>query len=185
MLAQYFLKKYPKSAIAYNAICSKAVPEFIEKWQGMPIKTAVGFVNVREGLLKNNGSMGGEMSGHYCFKDNFYMDSGMIAFLVLLQVISESNKKVSDIATELSPYAKAVETNFKIENKDAVLGKIKEKYSDGKQDYLDGVTVEYPDWWFNVRASNTEPFLRLTIEAESPVLLDVKKKELSDFIMSK
>jgi len=105
--------------------------------------------------------------------------------LVLLQVISESNKKVSDIATELSPYAKAVETNFKIENKDAVLGKIKEKYSDGKQDYLDGVTVEYPDWWFNVRASNTEPLLRLTIEAESPVLLDVKKKELSDFIMSK
>jgi len=185
MLAQYFLKKYPKSAIAYNAICSKAVPEFVEKWQGMPIKTAVGFVNVREGLLKNNGSMGGEMSGHYCFKDNFYMDSGMIAFLVLLQVISESNKKVSDIATELSPYAKAVETNFKIENKDAVLGKIKEKYSDGKQDYLDGVTVEYPDWWFNVRASNTEPLLRLTIEAESPVLLDVKKKELSDFIMSK
>jgi len=182
LLAKYFLQKYPKSAIAYNAICSKAVPEFIEKWQGKPIKTQVGFVNVREGLLKNDGVMGGELSGHYCFKDNFYLDSGAIAFLVLLQVISEGNKKVSEIAAELSPYAKSSEINFEVENKDEILNKIKEKYFDGKQDYLDGVTVEYNDWWFNARPSNTEPLLRLTIEAESPVLLDLKKKELSDFI---
>jgi len=137
---------------------------------------------VREGLLKNNGSMGGEMSGHYCFKDNFYMDSGMITFLVLLQVISESNKLVSELSAELSPYAKSSEINFEVENKGEILEKIKQKYSNGKQDYLDGVTVEYQDWWFNIRASNTEPLLRLTIEAESPVLLDVKEKELSDFI---
>ncbi len=182
LLAQYFLQKYPKSAIAYNAICSKAVPEFIKKWQGKPIRTQVGFINVREGLLKNNGSMGGEMSGHYCFKDNFYMDSGMITFLVLLQVISESNKLVSELSAELSPYAKSSEINFEVENKGEILEKIKQKYSNGKQDYLDGVTVEYQDWWFNIRASNTEPLLRLTIEAESPVLLDVKEKELSDFI---
>ena len=182
LLAKYFLQKYPSSTIAYNAICSKAVPEFIEKWQGKPVKTQVGFVNVREGLLKNNGAMGGEMSGHYCFKDNFYMDSGMITFLVLLQVISESNKKVSEIAAELSPYAKSSEINFEVKNKNEILNKIKEKYSDGKQDYLDGVTVEYADWWFNIRPSNTEPLLRLTIEAESPALLDIKKKELTEFI---
>ncbi|MEK7562173.1 MAG: phosphomannomutase/phosphoglucomutase [Patescibacteria group bacterium] len=184
LLAKYFLQKYPNSTIAYNAICSKSVSEFIEKWGGKPIKTQVGFVNVRDGLLKNNGSMGGELSGHYCFKDNFYLDSGTIAFLVLLQVISEGNKKVSELAAELSPYAKSSEINFEVKNKDEILNKIKEKYSDGKQDFLDGVTVEYADWWFNVRASNTEPLLRLTIEAESPVLLDIKQKELTEFILS-
>lgn len=185
LLAKYFLRIYPKSAVVYNAICSKAVPEFIQKWQGIPIKTQVGFVNVRDGLLKNSGIMGGELSGHYCFRDNFYMDSGAIAFLVLLQVISESNKKVSEMAAELSPYAKSSEINFEVKNKDEILNKIKEKYSNGKQDFLDGVTVEYEDWWFNVRPSNTEPLLRLTIEAESLVLLDAKKKELADFISGK
>ncbi|MEK6897665.1 MAG: phosphomannomutase, partial [Nanoarchaeota archaeon] len=114
----------------------------------------------------------------------FYLDSGTIAFLVLLQVISEGNKKVSELAAELSPYAKSSEINFEVKNKDEILNKIKEKYSDGKQDFLDGVTVEYADWWFNVRASNTEPLLRLTIEAESPVLLDIKQKELTEFILS-
>ncbi len=182
LLAEYFLKKYPKSAIAYNAICSKAVPEFIEKWQGKPIRTAVGFVNVKEGLMQNNGAMGGELSGHYCFKDNFYMDSGMITLLVLLKVISDSNREVSELASEFSPYAKSAEINFQIEDKGVVLEKIIEKYSDGKQDYLDGITVEYPDWWFNIRPSNTEPLLRLTIEAETPILLDIKKKELTDFM---
>jgi len=182
LLAKYFLKKNPKSAVAYNAICSKAVPEFIKKWGGAPVRTPVGFVNVREGLLSNNGIMGGELSGHYCFKDYFYMDSGIITFLILLQVISSDGRKVSKIAEELSPYFKSAEINFKIEDKEMVLEKIKQKYADGKQDYLDGVTVEYPNWWFNVRPSNTEPLLRLTVEADTQDLLEEKKKELENFI---
>ncbi|HQK63744.1 MAG TPA: phosphomannomutase/phosphoglucomutase, partial [Candidatus Staskawiczbacteria bacterium] len=129
ILARYFLKKNAGSAIAYNAICSKAVPEFIKKWGGSPIKTKVGFVNVREGLLQNNGVMGGELSGHYCFKDNFYMDSGMIAMLILMQEISADGRKVSEIVAELSPYAKGAELNFEVADKDAVLERIKEKFS--------------------------------------------------------
>lgn len=182
LLAKYFLEKNPGMAIAYNAICSKAVPKFVEEWGGKPVRTQVGFVFVREGLLKNNGIMGGELSGHYCFKDNYYMDSGMIAFLTLLQIISKDQRKVSEIIKELSPYAKAAESNFKIEDKNAVIEKIKQKYTDGKQDFLDGVTVEYKDWWFNVRPSNTEPLLRLTIEADTEKLLKEKQKELTDFI---
>ncbi len=178
LLAKYFLEKNPGMAIAYNAICSKAVPEFVEKWGGKPIKTQVGFVNVREGLMQNNGIMGGELSGHYCFKDNFYMDSGMISFLVLLQIISKDGRKVSEIVKELSPYKKSPELNFKVADKDAILEKVKQKYSDGKQDFLDGITVEYNDWWFNVRPSNTEPVLRLTIEADTQEILDQKQKEL-------
>lgn len=185
ILAKYFLQKETGAAIVYNAICSKAVPEFIEKWGGKPIRTAVGFVNVREGLIKNNGVMGGELSAHYCFKDYFYTDSGMIAFLTLLKIISSENKKVSDLSKELLPYFKSAELNFEIENKENVLEKIKEKYSSEKQDYLDGITVECDDWWFNARTSNTEPLLRLTIEANSAELLEEKKKELLELITRK
>ena len=182
LLAKYFLQNNPGSAVAYNAICSKAVPEFIKKWGGKPVKTKVGFVNVRAGLLENNGIMGGELSGHYCFRDNYSLDSGMISFLVLLQILSEEHKKVSELVQELSPYEKPSEINFTISNKEEILNKIKDKYSDGKQDYLDGVTVEYNNWWFNVRASQTEPLLRLTIEADTKSLLEEKQKELTVFI---
>ena len=181
LLAKYFLQENPGMAIAYNAICSKAVPEFVEKWQGVPIRTQVGFVNVREGLIKNNGIMGGELSGHYCFKDNFYMDSGMISFLTLLQIISKDGRKVSEIAQELSPYKKT-DANFEVKDKDAILEKVKQKYSDGKQDFLDGITVTYPNWRFNVRASNTEPVLRLTIEADTDEMLQEKLTELTKII---
>jgi phosphomannomutase len=182
LLAKHFLKENPGKGVAYNLICSKAVPEFIKKWGGKPIRTAVGVVNIREDMMGKNGIIGGEVSGHYVFKDNFYFDSGFIAFLVFLQVISESGEKVSKIIKELSPYAKGAEINFEVANKEVVLNKIKETYSNGKQDYLDGVTVEYKNWWFNVRPSNTEPLLRLTIEADTEELLEEKSKELGDLI---
>ncbi len=181
LLAKYFLQKNPGMGIAYNAICSRAVPKFVKQWGGVPIRTQVGFVNVREGLIKNNGIMGGEVSCHYCFKDYFYMDSGIIAFLTLLNILSEDERKVSQILKEISPYVKA-EMNFKTSDKEEVLERIKENYADGAQDFLDGVTIEYQDWWFNVRPSNTEPLLRLTIEADNQELLDEKREELSRFL---
>ncbi len=179
LLAKYFLEKNPGTAIAYNAICSKATPEFIEKWGGKPIRTKVGFINVQRAIQENKGAMGGEISGHFSFKDNDYLDSGFIAFLVLLQVISNSDKKVSEITQELSPYFKSSELNFEVKDKEKTIEKFKKKYSDGKQDYLDGATIEYEDWWFNVRSSNTEPLLRLTIEADTEELLQQKIKELT------
>ncbi len=183
LLAKYFLAKNPGTGIAYNLICSKVVPELIEKWGGKPIRTAVGFVNVREGMIKNNGLIGGELSGHYSFKDNFYSDSAFIAFLILLQVISDSEEKVLEITTQLTPYAKTAEINFEIEHKEEILNKIKQQYADGKQDYLDGVTVEYDDWWFNLRSSQTEPILRLTLEAKTKKLLEEKKEELTKLVL--
>ena len=182
LLAKYFLQKNPGAGIAFHVTCSKSVSEFVKKWGGEPIRTKVGFINIQQGLMDNNGVMGGELSGHYCFKDNFYSDSGMIALLTLLQIISKDGRKVSEIMKELSTYAKGPEINFEVEDKDAVMKKIKEKYSDGKQDFLDGITVEYDDWWFNARPSNTEPLLRLTVEADTEELRAQKQKELSDFI---
>ncbi len=181
ILAKHFLQKSPGAGIAYNAVCSKAVPEFVKKWGGVPVRTQVGAVNVRDGLLKNNGVMGGEVSAHYCFRDYFYMDSGLIALLAMLLIISKDGRKVSEIIKEICPYVKK-EANFQVADKEGMLKKIKEKYADGKQDFLDGVTVEYKDWWFNVRPSNTEPLLRLTIEADTQEVLEQKKEELTKFV---
>lgn len=191
LLAKHFLTKNPGQGIAYNLICSRSVPEFITKWGGVPIRTQVGFVNVREGLIKNNGVMGGELSAHYCFRDYFYMDSGMIAFLTLLQVISlghsqtgeaKESKKVSEIVKELSIYAPPMQANFTVTDISGILEKVKKTYADGNQDFLDGITVEYPDWWFNLRPSNTEPVIKLTIEANTKKLRNQKFKELNKLI---
>lgn len=183
ILAKYYLEKNPGAGVAYNAVCSKSVAEFVTKWGGVPVRTQVGAVNVRDGLLKNNGVVGGEISAHYCFSDYFYMDSGLIAVLAMLQIFSQDGRKISEIVKDLTIYFKSSELNFNIEDKQAVMNRVKEKYSDGKQDFLDGITVEYPDYWFNVRPSNTEPVLRVSLlEARTKELLEEKKEELIKFI---
>src|SRR5581483_1379297 len=135
------------------------------------------------GLIQHHGIMGGEGSAHYCFRDHFYMDSGIIAFLTLLQIISRDDKKFSELVQELMVYYKT-ELNFTVTDKGGVLAAIKEKYADGKQDFLDGVTVEYQDWWFNARPSNTENLLRPTVEANTQELLDKKIAELFEMVNS-
>lgn len=182
LLAKYLLAKYPGKGIAYNLICSKAIPEFIKKWKGVPIRTPVGVVEVRKNMIDNGCIIGGELSGHYIFKDNYFMDSGFISFLILLQIISESQKKVSELADEMSPYFKSAEISFKIKNKELTIKQAKKKYSDGNQDFLDGITVKYEKYWFNIRPSQTEPLLRLTVEANTKKLLNEKKEEMINFI---
>lgn len=182
LLAKLFLEREPGVGIAYNLLCSKVVAEMVKVWGGVPLRTKVGYVNVSAGMRENNGIMGGELSAHYSFRDNAYADSGFIAFVILLELLSGYEQPLSEIVQPFYKYAKS-DANFKVENKEAVIEKIKEKYSDGKQDFLDGVTIEYKDWWFNVRPSNTEPLLRLTIEADNLGLLEEKKKELADFIL--
>lgn len=182
ILAKYFLEKDPGASIVYNLICSKAVPESIKKWGGQPIRSPVGFVNIKENMIKNKAVLGGELSGHYAFRDNFYSDSGLIAFSILLHIISQDGRKVSEIVKELNVYISSQELNFEIEDKEGVIKKVKEKYSDGQQDFLDGLTAEYQDWRFNLRPSNTEPLLRLNLEAKNKKLLEEKIKELTGLI---
>jgi phosphomannomutase len=184
LLAQHFLKKHPGKAIAYNAICSKAVPEFVEKFGGRAVRTKVGFINVSRGLVDNDGVMGGEVSAHYSFADNHYADSGMIAFVIMLQLLSAADKPLSELVAEFNPYHRGDEVNLTIGQTDAVLEKIKEQYSNAEIDELDGVSVHYDDWWFNVRPSNTEPLLRITVEANSKELMESNRQKLVEFIES-
>jgi len=184
VLAKHFLDKEPGAGIAYNAVCSKAVPTKVKEWGGRPIRTKVGFVNVAQGMKDEKGIMGGEVSAHYSFRDNYYADSGFIAFLTLLVLISKENKKFSEIVGPLKPFSKADEVNIEVNNIEEVIEQVKQKYNDGKQDELDGVTIEYDDWWVNVRPSNTEPLLRITVEGDTQEILEAKQSEIVDYIKS-
>lgn len=182
ILAKEFLNREPGKGIVYNVICSKVVPEKIKEWGGVPLRSKVGYVNIGEKMRENNGIMGGELSAHYSFRDNAYADSGLIAWLILLQLISQDGRKLSEIVSEFKKYFKSDEINIEVNNREAIVAKVKKEYTSGKQDELDGLTVEYGDWWFNVRPSNTEPVLRVTIEANTQELLDEKQAELTNFI---
>jgi phosphomannomutase len=182
VIAKHMLKKHPGAGIAYNVICSRAVPEFVTKMGGKPIRSKVGYVNVGTAMQKHGGIMGGELSAHYSFKDNYYADSGFIPFLIVLQTLSESGRPFSEIVGKFMVYAKSDEVNLEIEDKQSVIQKVKEKYHSDKQDELDGITTKYEDWWFNVRPSNTEPLLRVIVEAKTQELLDKKLQELVSFV---
>jgi phosphomannomutase len=182
VLAKYFLAKEPGAGIAYNAICSRAVREKVKEWGGRPLRAQVGFVNVAKAVKDGDGVMSGEVSAHYSFRDNYYADSGFIAFVILLALISKENKKLSEIVSGLNPYYRLDEINMKTEKTEAVLAAARERFKDGQQDELDGLTVEYKDWWINIRPSNTEPLLRITIEADNKEIAEKKEKEVRKFL---
>jgi len=184
ILAKEFLKREPGAGIVYNAICSRIVPEKIAQWGGRPIISKVGFVNIMETMAKNQGVMGGELSAHYSFRDNGYTDSGFIAWLLLLQLLSEDGRKLSEIVAEFDVYNKTDEINIAMddEKREATIAKLKNTYDTAQQDELDGLTISFPDWWFNVRKSNTEPLLRLTIETKSKEMTEEKINELTKLI---
>ena len=182
LLAKLFLEKEPGAGIVYNVVCSKIVPEMVKKWGGRPLLSKVGYNSISAIMRSENGIIGGEISSHYSFRDNGYSDSGFIAFVILLQLLSNYNQPLSEVVKPFFKYFKSSELNFKVTDKVAVLENIKGKYSDAKQNFLDGITVEYKDYWFNVRPSNTEPLLRLTIEADTKELMEEKTKELTAII---
>ncbi len=184
LLAREFLHREPGAAIGYNLICSRAVPEFITRWGGKPIRTAVGYVNVSQAILQQGAIMGGELSAHYSFRDNYGTDSGFIAALLVLELLSREGKPLSQLVHEYSPYAKAPELNLSVANKAAVLAAVKAHFKDAEIDELDGITVSYPDWWCNVRPSNTEPLLRITVEAKDAAMLAAKQAELKQLVQS-
>jgi phosphomannomutase len=182
ILATYFLEKHPGATILYNAICGQAAVDAIEQNGGTAVRTKVGHSNIKGDMRKYDAVFAGEHSGHYYFQDNFMADSGMIAVVIGLYILSISGKKLSELA---APYREAYvhiqETNFEVDDKDAVLAAIKSSYADA--DNLDGLTVTTTSGaWFNVRPSNTEPLLRLNAEARSQEELDQLVSEATQLI---
>jgi phosphomannomutase len=187
-LARDFLEREPEKPIVYDLRSSWVVKEEIAAAGGQPVRDRVGHSFIKATMRANGAIFGGELSGHFYFRDNFVCDSGVIALVSVLNLISGSTEPFSSRVAGLRRYHSTGEINFHVEDKDAVLAELKEKYKDGAQDELDGITVEYGSlkraswWWFNVRASNTEPVLRLNLEAKTEELRDAKRAELIELI---
>jgi phosphomannomutase len=178
LVAEAMLEREPGATILYNVICSWVVPEVIREHGGEPVRTRVGHSLIKKVMAETGAVFGGEHSGHYYFRDHYRADSGIIAALVVLERLSEAGGSLSELLRPYRRYHDSGEINSEVQDQVATIKRIAERSADGRQDRLDGLTVEYPDWWFNVRASNTEPLLRLNVEARTADLLEMKTAEL-------
>jgi len=176
VLARHFLEKSPGSAIVYDLRSTKAVQEEVLKAGGKPVRSRVGHVFMKGALAEHKAVFGGELSGHFYFQQNFNADSGVIAMCVVLTVLANTGKTMGELIKPIARFHQSGEINFQIEDKDAALAKIKDAFSGyGAMDELDGVTIDCfakDGWWANIRKSNTEPLLRLNLEAKDKATLD-------------
>ncbi len=178
LLAQYFLKSHPGSTIVYDLRSSRIVKETVEKLGGQAKRERVGHAFMKKTLKETNAIFGGELSGHFYYRDNFYADSGMLTLVHLLNILSETNKTMSQLIAPLLKYRSSGEMNFEVPDKREMMDQLAGKYADAAIDHLDGVTIQFPDWWFNCRPSNTEPLLRLNVEADNLKHLNQKLTDL-------
>jgi len=171
------LGKFPGAKILYNLICSRSVPEAIAKAGGIPVRSPVGHSIIKPIMREQNIPFGGEHSGHFYFRDNWFADSGMIALMQSLELFSEANEPVSAVIAPINNRFRSGEINSTVRDIPGKMKAIEERYRDAKIDHLDGVTVSYPDWWLNVRPSNTEPLLRLNVEGDTKALMEQHRDE--------
>jgi phosphomannomutase len=182
MLADYFLDKFPGSKIIYDIRNSRTVPDVIKSRGGKPICTRVGHAPIKKAMREQDVPFGGEASGHFYFRDNYYADSGMIAAVIALYILSVSGKKLSEIKEEYTHYAAMPETNFIVEDKERAMQKVAEHFKDAELNKMDGITLTFKDGWLNLRPSNTEPLLRLNAEADTQAKLDKYVSEVQKII---
>ncbi|HET9016151.1 MAG TPA: phosphomannomutase/phosphoglucomutase [Thermomicrobiaceae bacterium] len=178
LVAKSLLRKHPGAAIVYNLICSRAVPETIEREGGRPLRSRVGHSFIKARMREYDAVFGGEHSGHFYFRDNWYADSGIIAALTVIELLSREGVSMSEALRPLDHYIRSGEINSAVSDPSAVLRRLESRFADGELDFLDGLTVSYPDWWFNVRPSNTQPLLRLNVEANDPRLLEERTQQV-------
>ncbi len=180
LLARDFLKmpQNKGATIVYDLRSSHVVMDEVKAAGGVPRRDRVGHAFIKKTLAETKAVFGGELSGHFYFRDNFFADSGAIAFARLLSVLSAQDQPLSTLIDPLKRYSQSGEINFQVEDKDAKIRELAEAYKKGKVDYLDGITIDLGDWWFNVRKSNTEPMLRLNLEAKTPEMMQEKLHEV-------
>jgi phosphomannomutase len=182
LMVPYFLEIKPASTIVYDLRSSLVVSEEVIKHGGTPRRERVGHSFMKKALRDSHAIFGGELSGHFYYRDNFSTDSGMITLTHILNIVSASDKPVSELIAPLRRYSSSGEVNFEVEDKKNKMKELAKTYSSGNVDWLDGVTVRFKEWWFNCRPSNTEPLLRLNVEAKTKEMLDEKFAELASDI---
>jgi phosphomannomutase len=186
LLAKSILRKHPGAKIVHDPRLVWNTVEIVKKSGGEPVVSKSGHAFIKQKMREVNAVYGGEMSAHHYFRENAYSDSGMIPFLLVMQLMSEENKPLSKLVEEMiTAYPCSGEINSEINNPKEKLDEIEKKYSDGKMDYLDGLSVEYDKWRFNLRMSNTEPIIRLNVESRGDIkLMEAKTEELLKIIRS-
>ena len=178
LVAAAMLDRHHGEKVVHNLICSWTVPEVIREHGGIPIRTRVGHSFIKQVMAETGAVFGGEHSGHYYFRDNFNADSGLIAAVIALGELSASGAPLSDLLAPFRRYVSSGEINSRVDDPSGRIEEVAAALRDGRQDRLDGLTVEFDDWWCNVRPSNTEPLLRLNVEATTPELLARETEDL-------
>lgn len=182
LIAKVLLEKDPDSIILYDLRSSRAVKEVIEENTGTAHECRVGHAFIKEQMKEEDALFAGELSGHYYFQANKNGEVSTLAAFTLLNLMAKTDRKISELVADLRRYHHSGEINSEVHDKDTVIESLKEKYADGTLTELDGVKIDYPDWWFNVRASNTEPVLRLNCEAKTQEIMEQKRDELLKII---
>jgi phosphomannomutase len=184
LLASTILRSHPGATILYNLICSKAVPEVIRENGGVPVRTMVGHSFIKQVMAETGAVFGGEHSAHYYFLDNFRADSGLIASMFVLDELSRLHLDLSVARKPFERYSSSGEINTQVDDVQGVIERVATHFASAPQDHLDGLTVDNGSWWFNLRPSNTEPLLRLNLEAPDRDACDQRVAELLVLITS-
>ncbi len=188
LLAEAFLMRHPGASIVYDLRASYAVKDIVARYGGTALMNRVGHAFIKQRMRESNAIFGGEVTGHYYFRDNFFADNGFIPAMLMLELMSKKDASLHELLRPLvSKYFISGEINTKLASMDLVPAKIDQlaaKYADARQYMLDGISIEYPDWHCNVRPSNTEPLLRLNLEARTPELMAAKRDEVIAAIRS-
>jgi phosphomannomutase len=182
LLAGEYLRDNPGATVVYDLRSSRIVPETVKRLGGVPRRQRVGHVYMKRAMAESDAVFGGELSGHFYFRDFWYCDSGMLAFIATLNVLTRTGQSLATLLRPLETFASSGERNYVNDDQEGTIKRLAEKYHDAEIDHLDGVTVQYPDWWFNVRPSNTEPLLRLNLEAGTDELVNEKLAELAPLL---
>ncbi len=182
LLAPRFLRDEPGAAIVYDLRSSWATKEAIQEAGGRPVRERVGHSFMKATMRELGSPFGGELAGHFYYRSNYTADSSLLTVVELLNHLRETGRPLSELVAPLRRYHATGEINFHVDDKDGMIRRLGEVFRDGEIDHLDGITVQYDDWWFNVRPSNTEPLLRLVLEARTAELMDEKKAELLKYL---
>ncbi len=174
IVAKGILARHPGETIVHNLICSKALSEVVREHGGIPVRTRVGHSFIKQVMAETGAIFGGEHSAHYYFRDNWKADSGSIAAMMVLEQLSLSGGTLAELRAPFERYAQSGEINSKVADTAAKIEEVAASFADADQDRLDGLTVDYGDWWFNLRPSNTEPLLRLNLEAADRASCDAR-----------
>ncbi len=184
LISIHLLKNHPGEKILFDVRSSNIVRESIKKNNGIPVMSRAGHSFIKEKMKKDNILFGGELSGHYYLRDNYFFESPFFVFFTILTILTESGESLSKIIKPLNKYYHSPEINFKLLHRNLILKKIENRYAHqkGKICKIDGLRVDFPEWWFNLRLSHTEPVLRLVVEAKTRELMEKKVKELTNLI---